>query len=336
MLLETEDFGEILVINVARIGDTLLVTPALRALKERFPFANLTVLAHPKRKEVLQGIPFIDHLRGITPKRARWMGWLSGKRYDLALVYGKDLPLVRYALRIARHVVVVGWKDLPPAKHLTVVPPLSRDMPLHAVDERMRLVEVVGAKPRQRRLAFWITDDERRAAEEWLRARGVENRHPVIGLQICSFPTKAHRDWPLESFRTLMASLAIEWPTSVFVILGDHLARAAAVPLIQAFQGRVLVAAGKTNLRQAGALISQLDLYIGVDTGPTHIAGALDIPMIAMYHADYPGCNLAPLDRPGCIVLEHPLTGLVAPGVATMADINVDSVLNAVRRLLLN
>ena len=334
MLLETEDFGEILVINVARIGDTLLVTPALRALKERFPFANLTVLAHPKRKEVLQGIPFIDHLGGITPKRARWMGWLSGKRYDLALVYGKDLPLVRYALRVARHVVVVGWKDLPSAKRLTVVPPLSRDISLHAVDERMRLVEAIGVELRQRRLAFRVTDEERQAADQWLRARGVENRHPLIGLQICSFPTKAHRDWPLESFRSLMQRLAAEWPVSVFVILGDHLARAAAVPLIEPFPGRVLVAAGETNLRQTGALISQLDLYIGVDTGPTHIAGALDVPMVAMYHADYPGRNLAPLDRSGCIVLEHPLTGQLASGVVSMADIDVNRVLNAVRQLL--
>lgn len=334
MPIELESINKILVINVARIGDTLLVTPALQAVKERFPAAHLTVFAHPKRGEVLQHLPFIDDLGGITPKRARWMGWVGRKRYDLALVYGKDVPLVRYALRVARHVVVVGWKDLSSAERLTVIPPLPQGVALHAVDERMRLVEAVGAKPRQRRLAFRVSDEERRTAEQWLHARDAGGRHPLIGLQVCSFPTKAHRDWPLASFLALMTSLADEWPDSVFVILGDHLARAAAAPLIAAFPERVLVAAGETNLRQAGALIDQLDLYIGVDTGPTHIAGALNVPMVAMYHADYPGRNLAPLDRPACVVLEHPLTGKVAPGVAVMADIGVDEVLRAVHRLL--
>ena len=77
-----------------------------------------------------------------------------------------------------------------------------------------------------------------------------------------------------------------------------------------------------------------LDLYIGVDTGPTHIAGALGIPMVALYHSAYPGRNLAPLQHPACVVLEHPQTGKSAATTASMADIPVVVVLQAATDVL--
>lgn len=324
----------ILVIAVARIGDTLLVTPAIRALKERYPSAQLTVLAHPKRREVLENLPFIDHLGSITPKRARWYGWLPGLRYDLAVIYGKDIPLAAYALRVARKVVVVGWRNLTATGRLSIVPPLSGDVSLHAVNERARVVEALGAELQDRRLAYCVSEAERAWATRWLQKKGAESQRPLIGLQICSFPTKAHRDWPVASFKALIDRLIEAERNSRFLILGDQLAREASKPLIEAFGERVLVAAGDTTLRQTAALIDQLDLYVGVDTGPTHIAGALDVPMVALYHADYPGRNLAPLDRRDCVVLEHPQTGRIASGQASMADIDVDVVAKAALSLL--
>lgn len=330
-----QDIRSILVINVARIGDTLLATPAIRALKERYPSAHLTVLAHPKRKEVLENLPFIDCLGGITPKMARWRGWLPGTRYDLAVVYGKDLPLVRYALRVARQAVTVGWKGLSAGDdRLTIVPPLPAGSSMHAVHERARVVDALGAPMGLRRLAYQVTLSERQAAEKWLLDKGASGMKPLVGLQICSFPTKAHRDWPLDSFRTFMAAMLDKQPECGFLILGDDKAREAATPLVDSFPGRVVVAAGSTTLRQTAALIDRLDLYVGVDTGPTHIAGALDVPMVAMYHADYPGRNLTPLDRPACVMLEHPLTGKIEPGKADMKDVQVDDVLDAVSRIL--
>jgi heptosyltransferase-3 len=95
----------ILVICVARIGDTLLTTPALRALAARWPGAAITFLGHPKRVEVMQHLPFLAAVGPISKHRAAWRGWLSRRHFDLALVYGFDRALVSYALRVARDVV---------------------------------------------------------------------------------------------------------------------------------------------------------------------------------------------------------------------------------------
>src|SRR5476651_1655818 len=64
--------ARILVICVARVGDTLLATPALRALRAAVPRGSLTVLAHPKRRALLEHLPFIDHLGGIEKHSASW------------------------------------------------------------------------------------------------------------------------------------------------------------------------------------------------------------------------------------------------------------------------
>ena len=73
-----------LFINVARIGDTLLATPAMRAITSAYPGCHIAALAHPKRAEVLHGLPFIAGVGGITKNTAPWRGLLGGRRYDYA------------------------------------------------------------------------------------------------------------------------------------------------------------------------------------------------------------------------------------------------------------
>ena len=151
---------------------------------------------------------------------------------------------------------------------------------------------------------------------------------------MASFPTKAHRDWPVSRFQELIARIVATHAQARFLLLGDAAAAENAAPLLAAFPQHVALAAGRLSLRQSAALMAELDLYIGVDTGPTHIAGALGIPMVVLYHCAYPGRNLAPLQHPACIMIEHPLTGTSSATTAAMADIPVAAVWQAAMDLL--
>jgi heptosyltransferase-3 len=324
--------ANLLVIIVARIGDTLLATPALRALKAAIPRGRLTVLAHPKRLEVLQHLPFIDVLEGITKTAAQAKGWIGKRRYDLALVYGREAALVRYALRASDGVIAFAQRD--PAlnrrlAHLVEEP----SEPQHAVLHRLSLLAPLGLAASDLRLAYCATEEERAWARRWLIAQVPAGR-PLIGLQIASFPTKAHRDWPVSHFLDLIGRIAATHAQARFLLLGDAAAAKKAAPLLAAYPRQVALAAGRLSLRQSAALMTELDLYVGVDTGPTHIAGALAIPMVALYHSAYPGRNLAPLQHPACAMIEHPLTGKSAATTASMADIPVAAVWQAAMDLL--
>jgi heptosyltransferase-3 len=107
-------------------------------------------------------------------------------------------------------------------------------------------------------------------------------------------------------------------------VLGDREARTGAEELSRRAPGKVRVVAGELSLRESAALMAELDLYVGVDTGPTHIAGALEVPMIGIYHHAYPGRYLAPLNRARCRVLEQPAVG----------ELSVDEVMSEVESLL--
>lgn len=315
----------ILLIGVARIGDTLLLTPAMRAVATRYPRAELTVLAHPGRREVLENLPFIHRLGGITKRRAPFLGRLPGRSHDLAFVWGKDIELVRYALRVSRTVYVFDEKEFSClASHR--LNRVAHPPPGHAVRDRLALVEAAGVVASDLRLAYVVQPGEQAAARARLQAAGATGR-PLIGLQAFSFPTKAHRDWPLDHFAGLIRRIATAHPNAAFVVLGDVLAARLAQPLADQFPDRLRILAGQTSLRESAALMSCLDLYVGVDTGPTHIAGALDKPMVALYHYRYPGANLAPLQNPRCAICEHPDTGSnLAEGAVGMEAITVELV----------
>lgn len=322
--------ADVLAIIVARIGDTLLATPALRAIKPAAPRGRLTVLAHCKRAPLLANLPFIDRLGSIDKRSASWRGWLPAAQHDLAVVWGHDRPLIDYALRRARKVVTFEASGLPVDSRLIQV---TRPNGVHAVIERLALVEAVGISAQDLRLAYAVTPEEAEAARRWLAGRGATR--PIVGVQPVSFPTKPHRDWPIDSFVELLRRLAAEFPQATFVVLGDEGAADAGRRLQAGIGGRVIVAAGQFDLRRSAALIGELDAYIGVDTGPTHIAGAMGVPMVALYHCSYPGRNLVPLAHPALRMIEHPATGADHASTSIkMSDIPVAQVLDATRELL--
>lgn len=287
---------------VARIGDTLLATPSLRAL--RAASGHLSTLVHPQREVLLRHLDFIDEL-GTISKRTAWLrGHFPAPSFDVAFCWGRDPQLLRYCLRVARQSVAFDYPEFSAISAASLVrvtvPP---DKSMHAVRERLLLTEAAGVRCKDLRLAYCVTGSERDAARTWL-AMHAGTARPIVGVQPFSFHTKAHRDWPIERFAELVRQLGVQHPSAHFVILGDEAAARHADAVENALPGRVSIAAGRLALRDSAALMQCLDLYIGVDTGPTHIAGALQVPMIGLYHSQYPGRNLQPLDHPCCTVLE--------------------------------
>jgi len=316
----------ILFINVSRIGDTLLATPALRALAHAWPKAKITFLGHPNRAEIVRHLPFVAEVATITKQRAPWRGRLRGRRWDLALVLGFDQALVAYAERVADKVVAFRQGDAYLDDRLYRCLELPPFQSTHSALGPLLLTRSLGVEDAGGRLAYVVTPQE----QEWARAmlgRAVPvAARPVIGLQVASFPTKGYRDWPLEHFAALCERIIGRWPRAHFLVFGGKLERGRTDELVRHLAGRASAFAGKLTLRQSAALMSRLDLYIGVDTGPTHIMGALEPPMIALYHCYSPSWLLAPLERPACYVVDHPCAREYCTPETPMAEIAVDTV----------
>lgn len=322
-----------LVINVSRIGDTLLVTPSLRALARAYPDARVTVLCHPKRAEVLQHLPFIERVGAITKRTALLQGWIARRRYDYALVYGFDRALVAYALRVAKRVVAFKQGDvtLDARLYRAVEPPPFQSE--HSVLQLLRLPGAIDVRPAGLRLAYRVTARETAEAQTRLRLDVPRTAHPLIGLQVASFHTKSYRDWPIDHFVEASRRFAAEWPSAHFLIFGGPDERDRTAWLKAQLGERVTDYAGRLSLRETAATMSLIDLYIGVDTGPTHIMGTFDRPLVGLYHCFSPSRLIGPLEHPCFFPVDHPRPYGCAPETP-MAEIPVEAVLTAARRAL--
>lgn len=319
----------VLIINVTRIGDTVLATPAYRAIAAHFPNARVTCLGHPKRVEVIEHLPCLHKVGGITKNSAATRGWkdvLFGAEYDWAFVWGNDAALVRYALRKARHVVAQRQND--PALDARLfaavdMPPQNR---LHAVAWYLALPSAVGISANGHRLDAVITDAESKWAGERLAADWPERPHPLIGMQVASFATKSYRDWPIGHFIALANRVLEHLPDAGFVLYGSAEDQLRINELRAAIPGKCVSYAGKLTLRQTMAIMSRTDAYLGVDTGPTHLFSALQKPMVVLYHPSLPSALYRPLEHGALYVLDHPKAGPGAGKEIAIGDISVDTV----------
>jgi heptosyltransferase-3 len=315
--------GRVLVVNVTRIGDTLLTTPVLRALAKAWPHAALTFLGHPKRVEVVENLPFVAETGAITKHRAPWRGRLFGRRWDLALVYGHDLPLVEYALRVAPRAVAFRQKEAAINERLYRAVEPATSQRVHAVNQLLLLPEALGIEPDGRRLSYVVTPAEKAWADGHLASLAAGR--PLVGLQVAGFHATAYRDWPLEHCAALCERIRARWPGVHLMLFGGAAERERTGELARRIGGPVTNLAGTVTLRESAALLDRLDLYIGVDTGPTHIMSALDAPMVALYHCHSPSFAIGPLERPRCYVVDHPQPAPCSADVP-MAELGVDAV----------
>lgn len=339
MLPRDSDPAKVLVINVSRIGDTLLCTPALRAMAAAWPACRITFLGHPKRVEVIRHLPFLSRVGSISKQRAPWLGRLSalfGKSYDLAFVYGHDRPLLEYALRVARRVVAFRQEDEGINRRLYRAVEHPAFQTTHAVRIHLLLPAALGVKPAGLALAYRVTEEESAWAAAELGRTLPAGAGPLIGLQVASFPTKAYRDWPLENFMMLCDRILDSYPHAHFLIFGGNEERGRTGSLKTHLGTRSTLYAGRLSLRQTAALMNRLDLYVGVDTGPTHLMGALHRPMVALYHGFSPSRVLAPLDHPCAYPVDHPRADQGATPETAMAEISVETVWTHVAAALAN
>lgn len=320
---------KILIINVTRIGDTLFCVPSFRAIAQHYPGAEITVLAHPNRYEVLEHLPYVQHVGCITKKSAWYRGWL-GKQYDLAFVYGSEAPLIRYAARVSRK--VIGYRNEDAAVNALVdikvePPPFKSD---HVVRQMLELPKAVGIDTQNLRIDLALTDAERTWAKKKLEVHGVGATNILVGFQTTSFHTRPYRDWPIENFRELANRVSAAYPQARFILFGGRDGLERNQVLATELDDRCISFANQLSLRQTAAIMSYLNVYVGVDTGPTHIMSTFDIPLVGLYHALSKTHHTGPLQHPMDYCINHPADEAGADDNIPMADITVDQVFNQV------
>ena len=287
------DARNILVVRLDNIGDTIMLGPALRAVKETSPAARLTLLATQGGTSAVPLLPWIDDVitwrpiwqdlghMAFDPQR-EWelITLLCERGFDAAIIFtsfSQTPHAAGYVCYLAGIPLRAGEsKEFGGATLSTEVK--SAPDALHQVERNLRLVESLGfvARDRHRRIA--IGDDARAAVDPLLQTVGLDPRQPFILIHPGA--SAEARRYPPERFGTV-AQLLHDRGWQVLV---TGVEREAALLQTFATQApRVPIFVGKTTLSEYAALTERAALVMCGNTLPLHLADALQTPVVALY-----------------------------------------------------
>ena len=290
-------------------GETLFATPFLRVLRQQVPEAFIATLGWPQCREVLLHNPHVDEFLEYDERgrhRNLFSKWslirqLRVKRFDTAFMLRRSRSR-SFLLLLASIPQRVGFDHPISAQFLTHrVPPVRGTV--HKAWTYLPLLEGAGLVGRSGPYEYLVNEEERQAAQRWLRDQGVRNGHPLVVLHPgANWP---HKRWAPEHFAALGDRLA-ETKHAQVLITGGPDDVALAQSITRSMQQPAIVLAGQTTLRELGACLQQADLVVSNDTGVLHIAAALGRLLVALYGPTSPAMT-GPLGDPDrMVVLHHP------------------------------
>lgn len=274
------------------VGDVVMATPAVRAVRARFPAARLLAVCKPYVADTLAGSPWFDGTilfdkRG--PEPTRFLGVLARlrrERIDAAVLFPNSFRPALLA-RLAGAWRVVGFARyfrgalltdrLYPARGLS-----GRPKPTPIIDDYNRLVTRLGVPDPGHRMELFTTPADEAAADAVWAAHRMHRFREVVGLNPGgAFGSAKH--WPAESFAGLARSLACRG-AGVLVLCGPaerdtarRIAEQAAHPAVTS------LADGPLSLGLTKEVVRRLRLLVTTDSGPRHFAAALGVPVVTLF-----------------------------------------------------
>ena len=281
----------------------MFTTPAIHALRRRFPGAHLTYVVEPAAAPVVLDNPHLDEV--IVAPRAK--GW-RGVRGDLML--GRRLRAARYDLAIDFHggprASLLTWLSGAPARlgytiagrswmYTRTVARPRQLRARHSVENQWDLLAALDIPPPDRSqfpVEMIVGAPAVAAVAERLARAGVQPDDPIVLLHVSA--GNPFRRWPIAHFVALVDVLVRDDPRRRIIITAgpsEHDAAdrvmAGARARLQGLADRVL-SCGEFSLTELRALADRAVLYIGGDSGPLHIAATTGVPVVGLYGPTLP------------------------------------------------
>lgn len=283
------DPRHILVGLLCPIGDTLFATPALAALRARFPLARITALVYRSNTGILDGNPAIDERVLVDPgtrapslfRLARGVGSIAWTDFDLMINFSPAASFVGFLGGVREQVhmplprywwLIGGREPAYRARHavdhyLYIVQPLLAGLPPAALDRQPRV---------------YLAPAHRAAAGRILRRAGIPRGEPLVAVHVGGDGFNGRKRWSTARFARVGNHLVETLGVRV-VLLGGPADRPLAEEVAAAMPRGAVVLAGHTSLMETAALIERSTLFIGNDSCPLHIAAAVNTPAVGIY-----------------------------------------------------
>lgn len=287
--LEYFDAGKvknILLVSSTAIGDTLLSTPAIRAVRERYSGAKIIAHFNINNMELFENTPHID---GIIPYHGGYKKFFNTirefrkHRFDIALIFHGNEPQATPMAYLSGARFIIKLPNTSEYRFLLSNKDggfLWKDFN-YGVQQRLKVTELAGCKILAKRMVLPLSKEGDLAADEFLRRNGIDNADILIGFQVGA--STLSRMWFADRFIDLGKRLIDAHPEIKIIITGSPMEYGYCKDIADGIGKQAIVSAGKIPLKYVPSLIKRLKTLITSDTGIMHMAIAVGTPVIALY-----------------------------------------------------
>ena len=282
-----------LVVQTKQIGDVLISTALCNNLKQNDPNGEVHYLVMDYCAGMAEGNPNIDRL--IVIEKARRNEWrymkalllgIRRERYDVVInSQGQMIGLLTCLVSGAR--LRIGFDSFPWRLGHNRIVRFRHDTEHRGnstlVDDRFSLLKPLGLAREDRNYYLWLSEEEKRQGRESLLAAGVDLSRPLIAMGVNSLGH--YKRWPIDCFAEVAHWLIEEHDAQILVYCGpgeEEYNRGLKPLLPPEVQASVFDQIKTRSVRELVGLFAHCQLFVGNDTGPRHIAQALDMPLLTI------------------------------------------------------
>jgi len=289
LLLRSENIKKILIRSVNWIGDAVMTLPAIGAIREYFPAAEISILANPLVSPVFENHPWIDRVITFDEKgahkgfvgRLRLAGELRKHSFDLAIMLPNSLnsALVPWLAGIPIRLGKTGDSRALLLTHR--FPKSLQPTGVHQSQNYLAIVKFFGISSGIHGQLLVTTEAEDTGIAARFGEYGIKADDFVLGINPGATYGSAKRWYP-DRFVAVARSLAAEWGAKV-VITGGPGEAVIAADIESGLAGNCLNMAGRTSVRELISVVKRCNFFITNDSGPMHLAAAFGVPLVAIF-----------------------------------------------------
>ena len=280
---------KILIISLAGVGDTLMMTPLLHELRKNYPKAKIDVLVMwGSSKGILKGNPNVDetiHFNMVKEgffKTWKFCNELKKKGYDISI---NTYPQSKIQYRIIAKLInakrrlshIYGnWSFL---DNLLVNEKIEEDYTIQCAENNLNLLKVLGKKEKIKKHEYeiYFSKEEEKIASEFIRKNDL-NGKLLIGFHVGSSSTKnlALRRWPIENYVELAGKL-IRFDDKVRILLFGSNEEEKENLMIKESNSEKVIIVNEPDIKNSAAIVKKCKIFLSVDTALMHIASAAGV-----------------------------------------------------------